>query len=495
VRLEYVMRHLAARPEQQGLDGMFLARGSKRAMQVIAGLLVLNAVVGPATYYALAGTVALSPALLGGLVGMLVLILLSRERVGIAVLTFIWSSALIPIWGLTRGYGLMDANLLFLPVAAAGTGFLLGWRHAGLVALVASAAVAAVLWMELAGVGFPNPPADTRVSHAVSAWVAVVLGAVIGAWSTMAYREKYAQVLALSRDLEANVKARTAELEDALRKLAWTQEELVESGTLASLGSLVAGVSHELNTPIGNALMASTTALDVSDRLRSAIRSGTLRRSEFESMLDGFCEANRLCSVSISRTAELVASFKQVAVDRVSERRREFSLGELVDDTLATLRPGTRHRAWVLSASVSPSLVLDGYPGPLGQVLTNVVQNALVHGFDGREQGRVHVSAAADGDWVEIDIVDDGQGMPQETLARIFEPFFTTRLGRGGSGLGLSISRQLVTRVLGGAMSAESTPGAGSRFRLRLPRVAPVDALTARGTAPLETPLARSSAP
>lgn len=456
-------------------ERLFQARGTARGMQAIAALLLLNAVIGPLSFYVTTGALRLSPALVGGVVGVVVLAFVHRGSIGAAMRVFIWGGTLIPIWGLYRGYGLLDGNLLFLPVAAMGAGFMLGTRHAVAVGLVATVAVLGLLWLELSGQGFVPPPMDTRIPHAISAIFAVVLGAIVGARSTRAYRDQYEQTLALSRGLEANVQARTAELNEALRNLTRAQDELVESGTLASLGAMVAGVSHELNTPIGNALMASTTVHADLEALEQRMATGQLTRSEFAASLAHAVEASRLCTASIERAAELVASFKQVAVDRASERRREFDLGELVEDILATLRPGLKTQPWVLRAEVPREVRMDSFPGPLGQVLTNLVQNALVHGFEGREEGVVQVSASEDGDAVRIVVADDGIGMAPGTLAQIFHPFFTTRLGRGGSGLGLSICHRIVARVLGGELSAQSRPGEGSRFEIRLPRVAPTD--------------------
>lgn len=461
-------------PSDEQREQRFLARGTARGMQVVAGLLLLNAVIGPLAFFLATGTLRPSPALLGGLVGLIVLGLVQQARIRWAMVAFVWGGTLIPLWGLLRGYGLLDGNLLFLPVAAMGAGFMLGTAHAVAVSAVATVVVGAILGMELTGHGFAVPPFDTRAPHAISAIFAVVLGAIVGARSTRAYRDQYEQTLALSRELEAKVQTRTAELNEALQTLTRTQDELVESGTLASLGAMVAGVSHELNTPIGNALMASTTVQADLDQIARQSETARLTRSEFEALLARAVEANRLCVASIERSAGLVASFKQVAVDRVSERRREFALAELVEDTLATLRPGITTRAWVLSADVPADLRLDSFPGPLGQVLTNLVQNALVHGFEGRVEGRVHVVAERDGDEVLITVSDDGVGMPTSILAHIFDPFFTTRLGRGGSGLGLSICHRLVARMLGGELRADSRVGEGSTFLVRLPCKAPV---------------------
>lgn len=471
-----------AAPSEVQRERLFLARGTALGMQFVAGLLLLNAIVGPLSFFLATGALRPSPALLGGLIGLIVLGFVHRGRVKEAMIAFIWGGTLIPIWGLLRGYGLLDGNLLFLPVAAMGAGFMLGARHAVAVTAVVFAALAYVLAQELGGQGFAPPPAETRVPHAISAVFAVLLGAIVGARSTRAYRDQYEQILELSRNLESKVEERTAELNAAVETLTRTRDELVEAGTLASLGGMVAGVSHELNTPIGNALMASTTVQSHLETLLGRFSSGALKRSEFEALLRSAEDANRLSTASIARAAELVASFKQVAVDRVSERRREFALAELVEDTLATLRPGLKGRPWRLSSEVPAGLVLDSYPGPLGQVLTNLVQNAVVHAFEDRDRdrGEVRVTAREEGGWVELVVSDDGVGMPPATLARIFEPFFTTRLGRGGSGLGLAICHRLAARVLGGELTAASRPGEGSEFRLRLPRIAPGEIAAAR---------------
>lgn len=460
-------------PSEAQRERLFLARGTARGMQLVAGLLLLNAVVGPLSFYLTTGVLRPSPALLGGLVGLAVLALVRKDRVRWAMVTFIWGGTLIPVWGLLRGYGLLDGNLLFLPVASMGAGFMLGTRHAVVISALACTTIGWVFLQEIGGHGFPVPPVDTRTPHAVSAIFAVVLGAIVGARSTRAYREQYERTMELSRDLEAKVAQRTAELNDAVQTLSKAQDELVHAGTLASLGVMVAGVSHELNTPIGNALMASTTAQAKVEQLARRFGDGALTRSEFQAGLREVEEALGLCTASVSRAAELVASFKQVAVDRVSERRRAFRLSDLVEDTLATLRPGMKGQPWALVAEVPGDLVLDSFPGPLGQVLTNLVQNALLHAFEGRERGEVRITATGEGDRVVLRVRDDGIGIAAAVLPRIFEPFFTTKLGRGGSGLGLSICFRLASRVLGGELSAESRPGEGCTFQLVLPRVAP----------------------
>lgn len=284
----------------------------------------------------------------------------------------------------------------------------------------------------------------------------------------------------LNEELESRVAARThdlgesnAGLSEVIERLRRAQDELVRSERLASLGAMVAGIAHELNTPLGSVLLVASTLGDGIDALRAQLQSGELKRSALEAFLAQQAEAQSLIVRNAQRAAGLIGQFKQVAVDQASEQRRRFDLAEVVDEVIATLQPRLRKRPVRLEVSIPRALAMDGYPGPLGQVLTNLVMNAVQHGLRDRS-GRVGVQAAAlDADTVALRVEDDGVGIAPEHLPRIFDPFFTTRLGEGGSGLGLHICYSLVRRTLGGRIEVESGPGKGARFALTLPRVAP----------------------
>lgn len=168
-----------------------------------------------------------------------------------------------------------------------------------------------------------------------------------------------------------------------------------------------------------------------------------------------------------------MASFKQIAVDQTSEQRRSFLLHQVVADNVAALRPSIRNPGIAIEVDVPVGISCDSYPGPLGQVLTNLLHNAVLHGFDGKTQGRVKVSALVDGDTVNLDVSDNGLGMQPHVQSRVFEPFFTTRLGRGGSGLGLSVSHRIASSVLGGDLTVRSQAGEGSTFTLTFPKYLP----------------------
>lgn len=277
------------------------------------------------------------------------------------------------------------------------------------------------------------------------------------------------RVLERTRDLAAS----NAELSATVEQLRQAQDELVQNERLASLGSLVAGMAHELNTPLGSALLVATTLGDGIEELRGKLASGELKRSTLDAFLQQQSDAQALIVRNARRAADLIGRFKQVAVDQTSEQRRRFDLAEVVDEVIGTLQPRLRKTHHDLHVEVPEALAMDSYPGPLGQVITNLVMNALLHGL-GDAPGRIEVRARAiDDERVEVAVRDNGVGIPAEHLARIYDPFFTTKLGKGGSGLGLHIVYSLVQRTLGGRIGVESRPGHGACFTVVLPRVAP----------------------
>ncbi|WP_421199554.1 GAF domain-containing sensor histidine kinase [Aeromonas enteropelogenes] len=270
-------------------------------------------------------------------------------------------------------------------------------------------------------------------------------------------------------DLEQH-KAQLTQTLDSLKK---TQEELIHTETLAALGAMVAGISHELNTPIGNALIATTALQERTRQLAAQLGAQTIRRATLEEFIKATQEMSELALQAITQSAKLVKSFKQVAIDQTSESRRIFELKRLIDDNLANLKAGQGYDRVIMQNTVGEGLLCDTYPGPLSQVLLNLVHNAAVHGIGSRQDGRIVISAYQDKETISLEVLDNGQGMAPNVLAHIFDPFFTTTLGKGGSGLGLSICRRIATSVLGGSLTARSSPGEGSCFTLTFPRMAP----------------------
>ena len=287
-------------------------------------------------------------------------------------------------------------------------------------------------------------------------------------------RRVQAHIEDLNQSLELRVAERTAELTKALGILHQTQEELVRSEKMAALGSLVAGIAHELNTPIGNSVTVASTLAARTDDLIAAYSTGKLRRTDFDRFTQGTRQAVDLLMRSLLRAEELVRSFKQVAVDQTSEQRRRFELNEVLREMAITISPMFKHGDFTLDVLETAPFTLDSYPGPLGQIFTNLITNALLHAFEGLPRGSITVTPRVmDEDSVQIEFADDGRGIPIADQRRIFDPFFTTRLGRGGTGLGLHIVYNLVTQVLGGRITVHSSPGNGTRFVLALPRTAP----------------------
>lgn len=290
------------------------------------------------------------------------------------------------------------------------------------------------------------------------------------------------EIRELNANLELRVIERTEALQRANEELASTlatlnlaQGELVRSEKLAALGSLVAGIAHELNTPIGNSLMVASTLVDQTKALTSSYAAGNgIKRSTLEGYIGDAGKAGDILVRNLYRAANLVTSFKQVAVDQTSSQRRQFALAEVVAEIMLTMSPTLKKTAYTVAQHIPDDLMLDSYPGPLGQVLANLVNNALLHGFEGRAGGTVTITAqrGVDG-WFELTVHDDGLGIPAANLNRIFDPFFTTKLGAGGSGLGLNITHNIVSSILGGKIGVESKVGSGTTFLLTLPTVAP----------------------
>nr|HMQ13042.1 ATP-binding protein [Candidatus Competibacter phosphatis] len=295
-----------------------------------------------------------------------------------------------------------------------------------------------------------------------------VIFGIMGTYQDITARKEAEEELRRYREhLEERVTERTAELRQAMT-------QLVQSEKLAALGHLVAGIAHELNTPLGNARVVAGSLGEELRVFATAVDSGALRRSQVDAFLNRNREAVDLLERNTARAADLIGHFKQVAVDQTSMRRRRFNLRQTVEELLTTLHPQFKRTAHRIEVDIPPELELDSYPGPLEQVIANLVGNSFTHGFIGVEAGLVRISATLLGsEQVQIDCTDNGVGIPETILKRIFEPFFTTRLGRGGSGLGLYIVYNLITGILGGTIQVHSASMKGAVFTLTLPRTGP----------------------
>jgi PAS domain S-box-containing protein len=279
----------------------------------------------------------------------------------------------------------------------------------------------------------------------------------------------------LNQSLERQVTetARTnRELEVAMGRLKEAQVQLVQAEKLASLGALVAGIAHEINTPVGVGVTAASTLQARAGHLRGLYEKEALRRSDLERFVQLADESTQIILRNLQRAADLIHSFKQVAVDQSSGERRRFGLKSYVDEILLSLRPKLKNTSHSVEVDCPDDIVLDSYPGAIAQILTNFVTNSLIHGFEGVQNGHIRIAIRQGQGRVTLQYSDDGRGIAPEHLPRIFDPFFTTKRGVGGSGLGLHIVYNLVTQLLHGTIHVASEPGKGATFVIQLPAAA-----------------------
>ena len=266
---------------------------------------------------------------------------------------------------------------------------------------------------------------------------------------------------------------RKAEAEEALERLTAAQESLVQAEKLASLGALVGGVAHEINTPVGIALSCASHLADATARMRRLFEADDIGVEDFERYMATATDTTNLILGNCERAADLIRSFKQVAVDRTTSERRSFELGGYIRETMASLGPHLRQAGHAVSIDCPGGIGMTSYPGALSQVLSNFVMNTLIHAFEPGETGAITIQVdRPDPDRVRIIYSDNGKGIPEDNRGRIFDPFFTTKRGSGGSGLGLHIVYNLVTGPLEGSVAVESDPsGTGIRFVVIVPLV------------------------
>ena len=245
----------------------------------------------------------------------------------------------------------------------------------------------------------------------------------------------------------------------------------------------MAGVAHEINTPVGIALTSASVLKDATDEMQAAVAGDGLKKSVVLRYLATAAESSRLIMNNAYRAAHLIHSFKQIAVDQTSEARRPFALMEYVEEIVASLRPKLKTTQIDLQLDGADDIVLDSYPGAFAQVITNLVLNCAEHAFGPELPGTIRIHARLDRDTVELQLGDNGKGIAADVLDRIFDPFFTTRRGQGGTGLGLNIVYNLVAKQFGGTITVRSTPGHGTCFTLRIPRVTKQQAAVDSGVA------------
>ena len=275
---------------------------------------------------------------------------------------------------------------------------------------------------------------------------------------------------------EQEIRSAKDAAEAALQNLRETQASLIEAEKHAALGRLVAGVAHEINTPVGTSLTVASALIDKTRKFEAGVAKGDVRRSTLTEFIAASREAASQIMINLGNAVELIQSFKQVAADRNVSDRRRFDLGEVTEQVVRGLRFGLRGQNVTVTVDCAPDLAMNSYPGPYGQVLTNLVLNAAAHAFPDGAGGSVHIAAQASGkNNVEVLFSDDGCGMSPEIRRQVFDPFFTTRRDQGNTGLGLHIVHNIVTNRLGGRIHLETKPGMGTKIQIIVPREAPLE--------------------
>ncbi|MBD2870278.1 sensor histidine kinase [Paenibacillus arenilitoris] len=272
-----------------------------------------------------------------------------------------------------------------------------------------------------------------------------------------------------SQELEQTVDARTNELQKTLGDLKDAQRQLVESEKMAALGALVAGIAHEINTPVGVSVTAASHLGSKTDELAAALQSNKLKKSDLDHYVKLAGESSHIISYNLKRASELINGFKLVAADRSHESKRSFNVKSYLREVLVSLGPKLNKTKLEVILEGPDDAELFGYPGAFSQILTNLLMNSMIHAYEPGEEGVIRVAVRKDESTLILTYADDGRGMAPEVRDKIFDPFFTTNRGGGGTGLGMHIIYNLVTQTLGGRIECESEPGRGAVFTINLP--------------------------
>lgn len=282
--------------------------------------------------------------------------------------------------------------------------------------------------------------------------------------------ELYNDLNVKNQQLQIEVEERKA-AEDILRQ---AQQDLIASEKLAALGALVAGIAHEINTPVGIGVTAASHLGESISNFAALYRGGSMRRSDLEDFVESIGKLNGMVEENLNRASQLIRSFKEVAVDQTADDEREFVLKDYTEQVITSLSPKLRNRPVRISIDdIDPTIHLKTSAGPISQIFTNLIVNSLVHGFDPEQPGTINISAHKVGTDLKISYIDDGKGISAEHLKRIFDPFFTTKRAHGGSGLGMHLVYNIVTKKYSGKIRCESNPGHGVAFHMVLPALLP----------------------
>jgi len=279
----------------------------------------------------------------------------------------------------------------------------------------------------------------------------------------------------LNKNLEERVQERTQALEKSLFQLQETQDQLIQSEKMAALGNLVAGVAHEINTPLGIGITAVSYLREKIDEVSTLMQSTKLKRSHLEKFIQNAGETAQMIETNLHRGAELITSFKQVSVDQMNSKIRDFNLQEYLEEIILSMQPEFKRTAHQIVLNCPEDISLQSKPGAIYQVINNFMMNSLLHGFEQISAGEIHIEAELQDKNLILRYRDNGIGMDQATVAKVFDPFFTTKRGQGGTGLGLHIVFNLVTQTLQGKIHCSSNPGQGVLFEITIPQEIPLE--------------------
>ena len=274
--------------------------------------------------------------------------------------------------------------------------------------------------------------------------------------------EEKNELIRFNEALEKQVKEKTEHLKQS-------NEHLIQSEKMASLGQLVAGVAHEINTPVGIGVTASSHLVKSTKNILSAFENKKMSKSDLEKYLDTTVETSELILSHLMRTANLVKSFKMVSADQTSRKKRRFEVKSYIENIIQSLQPKLKKKSPQVTINCRVHIEIDSYPGVLAQIITNFIVNSLIHAFVEDKTGKITIDVEQGEDEIVITYSDDGTGMSEEAVGKIFDPFFTTKRGSGGTGLGMHIVYNSVTQILKGQIFCESVHGKGTKFILRIP--------------------------
>ena len=270
--------------------------------------------------------------------------------------------------------------------------------------------------------------------------------------------------------IEAELRQRNKELAGSMDTLKHAQEQLLESERMASLGGLVAGIAHDVNTPLGVSVTAASFLQERLNNLKTDFEDKSLTSKNMASFIDEAEQTALLLLNNLERASDLIASFKQVAVDQTSETEREINLNNYINEIIQSLKPSFKHTEYQINVSCPQNLVVTCAPGAIAQIVTNMVMNSITHGFEGRAKGSITLEVKEENNTVSLYYSDDGKGLSEEELSKLFDAFYTTKRGKGGSGLGTHIMYNLVTQSLNGQIEAQSSIDKGLEYFIRFPK-------------------------